>query len=49
MSTDKIDRLLDALRKKLESPAVRDDATGKVEFNLATGGLSGPVKIKVNL
>jgi hypothetical protein len=49
MSPEKVDKILEKIKEKLLSKKVPDDSTGKVSFNLQTGGISGNIKIELTL
>ena len=49
MSDDKIDKILDKIREKLESTKIPNDATGKIIVGLQSGGISGIIKLELTL
>lgn len=49
MTEPKVEKILKALREKLLSDKVPDDATGKIIVNLQTGGVSNSPKLELTL
>lgn len=49
MSADRIEKILRALRKKLESDRVPDDLTGSLKLNFQSGMLSGKIKMEAEI
>jgi hypothetical protein len=49
MKKDRVEKILDELRKKLLSDALPDDATGSFTFHTQSGGLSGKLEMKLSV